>query len=218
MVVPSEGDGVAFLKELRRLLFSYTKRGYRFVIVIGGGAPARMYQERLRAVGVTDPNELDWVGIYAIQANAKFVSHVLAPQAEHTIITDPKQRFSSRKPIILAGGHKPGASTDFMAVRLAHRFGAEYVVNVSNVEYVYSADPRKVPNATRFLTLDWQEMQKIVGTKWSPGMHTPFDPIATAFARKHKLSVAMLGGNRIGELAKLIDAKPFHGTWIRPKA
>lgn len=218
MVVPSSGDGTAFLRELKKLLFSYCRRGYRFVIVVGGGAPCRMYQELLGAAGVRDKNALDWLGIYTTHTNAHYVALALSPHASTQIITNPKQEVDGRAKILVAGGHKPGASTDHVAVQLAARFGATCVANISNVAYVYSEDPRTNPQAARHTLLSWRQMQQIVGTKWTPGMHTPFDPVATRFAARNKLNVAIVDGNKLAELRNLLDGKPFAGTWIQPTA
>lgn len=213
LVAPATGDGTAFLKKLKALLHDRVQRGFKFVIVVGGGDPARMYQDRLRKVGVRDDVSLDWAGIGATRSNAMYVAMALQPLSSSRIVISPKEA-KVRAKIIMAAGEKPGQSSDQMAVQLAQVYGAEYVVNLSNVDYIYSADPKKDPNATRHVALNWKQMQKIVGTKWSPGLHTPFDPIATAYARKHDIDVAIIGGTKLKSLEALLDGQAFAGTWI----
>lgn len=216
LVAPAEGDGVAFVKQFRALVLRMVKVGTRFVIVTGGGAPARMYQERVRALGIKDAEILDWVGIGASHANARYIWSLFRDVAASEIIANPLAKKLPKGKIVIAGGHHPGNSSDLVAVQLARAYNATCAVNLSNVEYVYDKDPKQFPDAKRHLTLTWKEMQDIVGEKWTPGMHTPFDPIATKFARKNKISVAVLSGDRLSELPALVSGKPFHGTWIRP--
>lgn len=216
LIAPAEGDGVAFVKQFRALITRMVKGGTRFVIVTGGGAPARMYQERVRALGIKDNEILDWAGIGASHSNARYIWSVLRDLAAPEIISNPLATKLPKGKVVIAGGHRPGNSSDLVAVQLARAYKATCAVNLSNVEYVYDKDPRQFPDAQRHLTLTWKQMQEIVGEKWTPGMHTPFDPIATKFARKHKISVAVLSGERLAELPGLVSGKAFHGTWIRP--
>lgn len=44
LVVPNEID-VSLLKEFRRIIEDYTKKGFRFGIVVGGGKTCRKYQK-----------------------------------------------------------------------------------------------------------------------------------------------------------------------------
>ncbi len=217
IVSPHDGDGVVIVKRLRTMLFAFVKKGYQFVIVVGGGAPARDFQGRLKKLGIKDDKSLDWMGIFATHLNARYFGRVLYPHAKSKIVTDPVKHKKTSDAIVIAGGHKPGASTDHVAAQLAKKYGASYMVNLSNVSYIYSADPRKVKNAKRYVALNWKQMQKIVGTKWSPGLHTPFDPIATKVCRKNDIDVAVIGGDKLGELKNLLSGKKFKGTWISSK-
>jgi uridylate kinase len=216
LIAPAEGDGVVFVKQFRTLVLRMVKAGTRFVIVTGGGAPARMYQERMRAVGLKDSELLDWVGIGASHANARYIWSLFRDVVATEIISNPLAKVLPKGKVVIAGGHHPGNSTDLVAVQLARAYKAACVVNLSNVEYVYDKDPKQSPDAKRYLTLTWKEMQGIVGEKWTPGMHTPFDPIATKFAHKNKMHVAIVSGARLNELTAIANGKPFHGTWIRP--
>jgi uridylate kinase len=53
-----------------------------------------------------------------------------------------------------------------------------------------------------------------VGTKWSPGLNAPFDPIASTFAAKHELKVIIAKGTDLMNLKKILEGKSFLGTTI----
>ena len=67
--------------------------------------------------------------------------------ADNCFIIDPTKKIKSKKKVLIAGGWKPGWSTDFDAVLLAKNLKAELVINMTNVDYVYNKDPKKSKGA-----------------------------------------------------------------------
>jgi uridylate kinase len=88
------------------------------------------------------------------------------------------------------------------------------VINVSNIDYVYSADPRKHSDAKPLEALSWSGYRKMVGDKWDPGLSAPFDPVASRFCHEHKISVAIVNGLDLKRVADLLVGKKFKGTII----
>ena len=52
---------------------------------------------------------------------------------------------------------------------LAEKFGGDTVVNLSNIEKVYTDDPRKNPEAKPLDQISWADFRKMVGDEWVPG-------------------------------------------------
>ena len=136
----------------------------RLILVCGGGAPARDYQKAYREVvsntqtQTQDNNVQDWIGIKATHLNAQLVKAVLGDLCKDPVVTNPtleEVQFTGR--ILVAGGWKPGFSTDTDAVYLAKRFGAKKVVNLSNIAKVYTDDPRKNPDAKPLDKISWAD-------------------------------------------------------------
>ena len=117
--------------------------------------------------------------------------------------------------ILVAAGWKPGFSTDNDAVLLAERFNADTVVNLSNIEKVYTDDPRKNPDAKPIDSISWAEFRKMVGDDWTPGKNTPFDPIASKKAQDLNLTVICAAGKNIENIRSILDGKQFEGTEIK---
>ena len=63
------------------------------------------------------------------------------------------------------------------------------------------------------ITLD--DYRKIVGSKWSPRLSTPFDPTAAKFAQKNKLKVIVAAGRDLKNLQNILNDKKFKGTVIK---
>ena len=118
--------------------------------------------------------------------------------------------------MVVAAGWKPGWSTDYCATLLAKMYNSRTVVNMSNIEMVYTDDPKKNPKATPIERTTWNYFRRLVGSEWKPGMNVPWDPIAAKEADEIGLSVIILKGNNIRNLEKLLIGKRFKGTVISP--
>lgn len=210
VIVPGKIDA-DFLKKFKRLVLQF-KRRYHFAVYCGGGIIARDYQKSLRSIIGNDKNALDWMGIAATKLNAYLVRSVFGSLAEQEIIEDPTKKVSSKKGILVAAGWKPGWSTDYDAVLLAKNLGADKIINVTNVDYLYDKDP-KLKGAKPIKEISFEGIRKIVGTRWSPGLNMPFDPVAIKKAEKFKLKIIIIGKN-IDNLKNVLEGKRFKGTVI----
>ncbi len=63
--------------------------------------------------------------------------------------------------------------------------------------------------------LNWKAFRKIVGSKWNPGMNSPFDPIASQMAEAENMEVAILNGGDLDNVTNYIAGKKFIGTIIK---
>ncbi|HLD31514.1 MAG TPA: UMP kinase [Patescibacteria group bacterium] len=211
----SEGIDVGFLRRFRQWLKKEIATGQKFVIVVGGGRICRQYYSAARQLTKVKNEEIEWMGIRALLLNAHLVQLVLRDWADPTIVQDPRKKLKTRKPVIIASGWKPGFSTDYDAVQQAITYQADLVVNLSNIEYVYTADPRTNPQAKKIVHISWSEFRReIVGNEWTPGLNLPFDPVASRLAQKKKIKVAIISGKNLSQISRALTGKKFKGTLI----
>ena len=210
----SDGIDVAFVRSFCELVRDYVQKGYRFAIITGGGKVCRTYQHALAELRPTTNTDLDWMGIYVTRVNAQFVRMALEDIAHPEIILDPTELVTTTAPVIIGAGWKPGWSTDFDAVTFASTIGAQSVINISNVAYVYTADPKTNPDAVKLTDVTWAEFRKIIPDTWQSGANMPFDPIASKYADEHNISVVFMAGNNLQNLENYLNAQPFEGTLI----
>jgi len=210
IIVPDQID-VDFLREFRRVILSLENE--RFIVICGGGKICRRYQDAARATGEISGEDLDWIGIRATRLNAELVRTCFGENAQGKVIHDPNEPIDATRRIIVGAGFQPGSSTDLRAVQLAERFGATRVINMSNIDYVYSADPKKDPGAKKLETISWAGFRKLVGDKWDPGLNMPFDPIASMEAERLGLEVAIIGNDMLN-FERLLNGEKFRGTSI----
>ncbi len=214
IVVPKTGIDVSFLKKLRDLIKSEIEKRQRFVIVVGGGHTARAYQKAASAVSRLDPEDVDWIGIHATRLNGHLLRAIFRDNALHRVVKDPTKKVVWQEPIMVAAGWKPGWSTDYVAVRLAHKYGARRVINLTNIDAVYDKDPSRFDDAEPIEHIAWKDFRKIVGDEWSPGANAPFDPIASKLAQKWGIAAVIASGHDLKNLKAIIDGKKFRGTMI----
>jgi uridylate kinase len=206
-----------FLKDftalIRSLLAEDEKR--RFIFVTGGGGPARAWQRAYREIsGGGVDEQADWIGIMATRLNAQLIRAVMSEWCTQDVVINPSQVEPFVGRVLVAAGWKPGFSSDYDAVLLAERFQADRVINLSNIEQVYTDDPRKNPGAKPIERISWENFRALVGEEWVPGKNVPFDPVASRHAAKLGLQVICAAGRNLENLSKLLRGEPFLGTTI----
>lgn len=212
LIVPNKID-TDFLKAFKKLILSHI-HSKQFIIVTGGGSTAREYARAAGIVSKVKPQDRDWLGIHATHLNGHLIRIIFGDKANPFLIKDPKKKINIDKPIIVAAGYRPGCSSDLDAVLIAKANKIDKVINLTNTDYVYDKDPRKYPNAKLFQSITWTEFRKIIPTKFTYGMHVPFDPIASKEAQKNRQKVILMNGRKIKELQNYLLKKEFKGTVI----
>lgn len=215
LIFPSEGIDWRFLKKFKDLILELIKKNHRFIIVSGGGYIARKYQEAVMKIGILDNEDRDWIGIHSTRLNAHLLRTIFRKYAHPRINKNPNDRFDFREKILIGSGWRPGFSTDLDAVLLAKEYGAKTVINLSDIDYVYTKDPRKFKDAKRIKKISWPDFRRIVGDKWDPGLNAPFDPVASKMAEELKMGVVILNGKKLKNLENFLQGKKFQGTTIR---
>lgn len=194
---------VSYLKRFREFILGGDDK---FIVVCGGGALARQYMSASRAVRPSMAP--DWFGIEATCMNAGLVRALFSPRG--SVFREPRKvRFSK---VLCACGWKPGFTSDGDAVLWAVKNGVDTVFNLTDVDYVYDKDP-KYRSARPLKELSWRAYLALFGD-YSPGMHAPFDPVASRIARKNKVRVVILDGRKLNNLRRAIDGEDFVGTVI----
>lgn len=214
LIVPDGIDSV-FLKQFRELILREVAKGKNFYIITGGGKLARRYQEAGKEVrGNLTAHDADWLGIHSTRLNAHLLRTLFLEHAQDRIEKNPTRLSNTNFPILIGAGWKPGNSTDYCAVMAAKKLKAKKLVNLSNIDYVYTADPRKDPSATKIEKTSWAEFRKLIPSEWDPGLSSPFDPVAAKEAERLGLEVAVMNGANLAEFENYLNGKPFAGTII----
>jgi len=215
LIVPDQID-TDFLKTLETFIDRETAEGRRFIIIAGGGKTARRYQDAASRVTDLKNDDLDWMGIHATRLNGHLLRTIFRDVAHREMIKNPDDILDVREDemVVIAAGYRPGCSTDLRAVQIAERVGAKKVINLSNIDYVYTDDPNTNPEAKRIEDISWSDFRALIPSEWDPGLSSPFDPVAAKEADEKAIEVAIINGNRPEDLIKYLHGEEFVGTKI----
>ena len=217
IVVPEFPDS-EFLKKFSTLVRDWLSKDEqrKLILVVGGGGPARIYQNAYKEIinNTSDNSQADWLGIMATRLNAQLLKAIFSDLCTQDVVYDPTAVSEISGRILIAAGWKPGFSTDTDAIYLAEQFNAKVVVNLSNIEKVYTDDPKKNPDAKPLDNISWKDFRKMVGDEWTPGKNCPFDPIASKRAESADIDVICAGGKDIANIEKILNDQEFFGTKI----
>ena len=144
--------------------------GLQLGVVVGGGNFWRGASASARGM---DRATADYVGMLATVMNALALEGALTHHGVKCIVQSAiemknvAETFIRRRAkgalaegrvvIFAAGTGNPFFSTDTTAALRANEMGADVILKATQVDGVYSADPRKDPNATRYETVTFHE-------------------------------------------------------------
>lgn len=211
-----EKINILFLKKFRRLILNFFKKGFKFIIIPGGGKVCRLYQSSASKIVRLPDEDKDWLGIHTTRLNAHLLRTIFRRVAYPVILDNPKKPLKNKWKLLIASGWRPGWSTDYISVLLAKRFKVKEIINAGNIPFVYNKDPQKYKDACPIKKISWKDYRKIVGSKWIPGLSTPFDPIAAKLAQKLKIRAFIILGTGIKNFERILLGRKFTGTIIEP--
>lgn len=215
LAAPCDID-VRYLARFRALIKKHARRGKRFVIIVGGGYTNRWYRDRAIEGGVRSARDLHWIGTFSTRLNAEFVRSMFGAVAHPKSYWDFSKTIRWRTPVLVVGGYKPGHSTDHDAVLMARKFGARRVINVTNVESLYTKDPKKFSDARPIKEISWKDYRRMFGNprRHLPGQNVPIDAVAALASQKDTLATYYVGGADLKNLDNLLSDRPWRGTKI----
>jgi uridylate kinase len=183
------------LRDLARDLANAASGGRQLAVMVGGGNIIR--GARVAAAGWIDRPTADSMGMLATVMNALALEAAInatgAKARTMSAIAMPSlcEAYSRQKAldhlsegriVILAGGTgNPFFTTDTGAVLRAAELGCGAVLKATQVDGVYSADPRKDPSATRY--------ERLTHDDAIAGNLQVMDTAAFALARDGRLSI-----------------------------
>ncbi len=198
---------------------SAMSEGLELAIVVGGGNIIR--GARLAAVGKFDQSTADYMGMLGTVINglalkealksvgveSRVMSAINVPSvAESFIRARALRHFEKGRVIILvAGTGNPFFTTDTCASLRAIELGAEILLKATKVDGIYSADPRKDPNATRYETLQFSRaLDQKLGV---------MDLTAMTMCMEHSLPVVVFDYKTKGNIRRVINGERI-GTLV----
>ena len=205
----------AFAEELLRV----HARGLQLSLVVGGGNILRGTTASQQGL---DRVSADYMGMLATVVNALAVQDILERKGVETRVMTAIRMESLAEPyirrralrhmekgrlVIFAGGTgNPYFSTDTAAVLRALEVESEVILKGTNVDGIFTADPRKVPDAKLIPELTFQDA--LVNG------YEVMDRSAFGLCQTNKLPIVVFNMNIPGNLDRVLQGQPV-GTIVQ---
>jgi uridylate kinase len=202
---------VPALKDMGKVLSGFVREGNQLVLVAGGGENARTYIGAARKLGAEE-STCDLLGIQITRANAELLRLAMGSIASSkipTMLSDLPHCVGSGKAVVM-GGLQPGQSTNAVAVLAAEITRAEILVNGTDVDGVYTEDPKKNPKAKLIRSVNVDKLLSwAMGGEVFAGRYELLDPLAIKIMQRAKIPTRFVS---LGEPGNILAA--LHGKDI----
>lgn len=207
------------LNDYARQIKEIAEMGVQIGIVIGGG---NIFRGLTGASKGFDRVKGDQMGMLATVINSLALSSALtAVGVKARVLTavrmEPIGEFYSKWKaieyleqgevvIMSAGTGNPFFTTDTGSSLRGIEIEADVMLKGTRVDGIYTADPEKDPNATKFTEITYDEI-------YTRGLKV-MDLTATTMCKENNLPIIVFDMDTIGNLKKVIDGEPI-GTLVR---
>lgn len=203
------------IKEIITIINTLHDNGNKIAIVVGGGKLARVIIQASDVLGhvntFKDMLAVESTRIHAllIIASLKDKAYLLVPRSFEEV----SKALSSGK-IVVTGGLQPGQSTNAVSALIAEYWGADLLINLTNVDKVYDKDPKKHPDAKPLDTMTTEEFMNII-TKQNeePGKYNLFDRVGCEIVRRSNIKLIVTNGSNPNNILKAVKGETV-GTII----
>ncbi|QKQ99401.1 UMP kinase [Metallosphaera tengchongensis] len=201
-----EGDKSSLLSSIKELI----GLGHRVALVTGGGGIARRYIDLGRTLGLNEAS-LDLLGIWVSRLNALLMAMAMQDLAYPKVPESLEQfmEFWAHGKVTVTGGFQPGQSTAAVSALVAEAISADYLLIITTVDGVYSADPKRNPNAKLLPKVTTLELKNILESSQSvrAGTYELLDPMAMKIIERSKIKVMVMGLSKIGSIDRILKGE-----------
>ncbi|AEK22670.1 UMP kinase [Capnocytophaga canimorsus] len=206
------GIDPARLKEYAIEIKEVVKQGVEVAIVIGGG---NIFRGVAGASNGMDRVQGDYMGMLATVINSLALQSALEEEGVFTrlqtaitmeAIAEPfirrravRHLEKGRVVIFGAGTGNPYFTTDSAAVLRAIEINADVILKGTRVDGIYTADPEKDKNATKFERITFDEVM-------DKGLKV-MDMTAFTLSQENKLPIIVFDMNKKGNLSKVVTGE-----------
>jgi uridylate kinase len=183
-------------------------------LVVGGGNIMRGAEMRGRHAG--DPTRGDYMGMLATLINSLALKEGIERQGGHSEVVAPHHipnvcyqyhraqvmDWLARGTVVVFGGGTghPFFTTDTTAALRATEIGASELLKGSKVDGIYTADPKKFPDAKRFDFLTFDQAVE--------GRYAVMDATAFPICRDHQVTIRVFDMTKPGAIAAALGPTP----------
>jgi len=185
-----------YLNRVAQVLKKLKERN-RIYVVTGGGFIAREYIRAARELR-TSEGFCDEVGIEISRIHARLLAGALGEESIPHIprsIEEFVSLASVTKKIIVVGGFQPGQSTTTVATLIAEITGADLLIITSDVDGIYTSDPKVDPHARKLDRVHITQLEEMFRSQEiSAGLYKMIDPISLLVLKRSRIPTKFING------------------------
>jgi len=204
-LLPTEPSATK-ISEYVRVLKKIRNERHQVAVVVGGGEKARSYVNAARSLGA-DEASCDQIGIEVTRLNAELFILGIGEDAypiPPRNISELKNALRTEK-ITVLGGLTPGHSTDAVAAIVAEIMKAELLVRLTDVNGVYTDDPKTNPNAKKIDVISAEDLLEMaISKRCRAGGYELIDPVAIKIIQRSKIPTRIMDGRDPENLRKAL--------------
>ena len=215
LISTKDGINTDLFKKYSRLL-SEIYDGGRWCVVIGGGEEARRYVDAARDMGINE-SICDLIAVKVTRINALLLASLLGEKAVQRIPESLEEliQYSSKGRIIVMGGLQPGQSTIAVSALAAEAINADKLIVATDVDGIYTDDPKLNPEARLLEEVTLSRLMKIVEkTSHRAGEYKLIDMVAYKILSRSSIQTIYLNGKDPENVRKAIMGEKI-GTLIK---
>jgi uridylate kinase len=202
------GKYVDLLKDLKL-------QEHEVVAVVGGGSLAREFIRVAAELGLEEARR-DWAAIHVSRLLAQMFVLCLGEDGcgSVPVSVDEAEDCLKQGKIVVVGGLRPGMTTDSVAALIGERVQADLLVKGSNVDGIYSKDPKKYPDAEKLDKLNFEDLARLLeADSHRAGINQIIDPEAVKILRRSRLKTVVVNGYNAENVYAAVKGEPV-GTVI----
>jgi len=185
------------------------QQGHHLLVVTGGGEVARHYIDVARRLGASE-SLCDQIGIQVSRINASLLVSGLKDIVAPSIPTRFEEALNdyTLRGLVIMGGLQPGQSTNAVAALLSEAAGVDMLVNLTDVDGVYSSDPKADSNARKFDEITPGGLAEIIAGKTATaGGYRLLDPVALKIIERSLLPTWIINGKDPSNVDRVLRKK-----------
>jgi len=189
------------------LIIDQISQKHKINIVVGGGNLARKYIKALENLGAPESFK-DLAGIEISRINAQIFITALKDRAYPV---PPKSfdeviRALSSGKIVVCGGMFPGQSTNAVASFIAEEMKADQLINITDVDYVYTDDPKLNPDVEPIEEIKIDDfIDLIMKNPGGAGTYKLFDITAAQIIKRSRILLKFVSGRDPENILKAVN-------------
>ncbi len=199
---PLIGRYVDLLKDLKL-------QGHEVVAVVGGGSLARDFIGVAAGLGLEEAQR-DWAAIHVSRLFAQLFVLGLGEAGCGCVpvsLDDAEACLADGK-VVVSGGLRPGMTTDAVAALIGERVDADLLVKGSNVDGIFTKDPKKFSDAKKLDKLRFDDLSRLFeANRHRAGINQVIDPEAVKILQRCRLKTVVVNGYDSENVLSAVNGK-----------